>query len=271
MSYIAGKKNYTNIFIKLTYLLFSKSVTIETKKGTFSTMEHPFTSLIHSYSDMPNIQRNQELLDNGYISVNDLIKNENVKIYSDELKNMVYDEGIDNLKGSKDPLFKHLFALYTNFQTDNENLIYIIDFYYNYQKLMGIVDEAKPNKIKYYEKEKVELSEELKVAILKVAEITISEEINGNIASIHPYYSYGTLTPSWKLSNFLEALYFSIFYMQPEVELYKECENPSCKRNKYFLVKTTKQNKKYCCAECANAAAQRRSRQRKIGQEYNQP
>ena len=35
---------------------------------------------------MPDIHRNQELLDNGYISVNDLIKNENVKIYSDELK-----------------------------------------------------------------------------------------------------------------------------------------------------------------------------------------
>ena len=49
-------------------------------------MEHLFTSLIHSYSYMPDIHRNQELLDNGYISVNDLIKNENVKIYSDGLK-----------------------------------------------------------------------------------------------------------------------------------------------------------------------------------------
>ena len=48
------------------------------------------------------------------------------------------------------------------------------------------------------------------------------------------------------------------------VELYKECENPNCKHEKYFLVPATVTNKKYCCSACANAAAQRRSRQRKM-------
>lgn len=134
----------------------------------------------------------------------------------------------------------------------------------SYQKEIGIIKNVEPKKIQYYSKNNVNLSDELKNVMLKVAEIVISDEINGNISGIHPSYTYGSLTPSWKLSTFLEALYFSIFYMQPGVEIYKECENPNCKRDKYFLVKTTKQNKKYCCSECDNAAAQRRSGQKKL-------
>lgn len=264
MSAIAGKKNYTNIFVNLTYLLFSNVATITTSTNTFSTTEHKFSSLLRSYSYMPDIQRNQELFDNGFIAINDSIKNEKTKIFRDELINMVSGNGIPNLLGSKNQLFKHLFALYTNYHTDDENLRLIIDFYYNYQKMMGIVNSVEPKKVNYYKKNNVELPNELKSAMLEVAKIVISDEINANISNIHPSYSYGSLAPSWKLSNFLEALYFSIFYMQPGVELYKKCENPNCRRDKYFLVKTTKQNKKYCCPECSNAAAQRRSRQRKL-------
>lgn len=264
MSAIAGKKNYSNIFIRLTYLLFSNAATITTTFGSVSTKKHPFSSLLHSFSTMPDIQRNQELFDNGFISIDDSVLNEKIKISRDVLTNMVSGVGINSLSGSTDPLFKNLFALYTNYHTTDKNLRLIIDFYYNYQKLIGIIDYVEPRKVKYYKKKNVELSDELKDAMLEVAKITISEEINGNITNIHPSYSYGSLAPSWKLSSFLEALYFSIFYMQPGIELYKECENPNCKRNKFFLVKATKQNKKYCCPECANAAAQRRSRQRKL-------
>jgi hypothetical protein len=52
--------------------------------------------------------------------------------------------------------------------------------------------------------------------------------------------------------------------MKPGIELYKEGENPNCKHQKYFLINATVTNKKYCCPACGNAAAQRRSRQRKL-------
>lgn len=107
-------------------------------------------------------------------------------------------------------------------------------------------------------------SDDMKEALVKIAKATISAEINANLRGISPQFNIGTLSPSWKLSTFLEALYFSIFYMKPGIELYKECENPNCKHDKYFLINATVTNKKYCCPACANAAAQRRSRQRKI-------
>lgn len=236
-SAIAGKKNYSNIFIKLTYLLFSDATTITTALGSVSTKEHTFSSLLRSFSTMPDIQRNQELFYNGFISINDSVLNEKIKIPKDVLTNMVSGAGISSLAGSTDPLFKNLFALYTNYHTNNKNLRFIIDFYYNYQNQIGVIDYVEPRKVKYYKKEDVELSDELKGAMLEVVKITISEEINGNISNVHPSYSYGSLAPSWKLSSFLETLYFSIFYMQPGVELYKECENPNCKRNKFFFGK----------------------------------
>ena len=52
--------------------------------------------------------------------------------------------------------------------------------------------------------------------------------------------------------------------MKPGIEIYKECQNPNCKREIYFLVNATATNKKYCCPACANAAAQRRARERKM-------
>ena len=266
MSDIARKKNYPSIFEKITYLLFSNSVTFKSLENTYTTNEHEFTHLIHSYCTMPDIQRNQELFDTGYISKYDLIKGDIVKISKDDIVNMISGKGFTNLEGSKDPLFKNIFALYTNFPSDNLYLHLIIDFYYNYQKEIGVVDWNESRKIQYYKKRSSEISDRLKHSMIEVAKVVISEEINYNIRNIHPSYSYGSLAPTWKLTSFLEALYLSIFYMKPEVELYKECENPSCKRNKYFLVQTTKQNKKYCCPECANTAAQRRSRQRKLAQ-----
>jgi len=64
--------------------------------------------------------------------------------------------------------------------------------------------------------------------------------------------------PSWQINTLMDAIYFSIFYLKPELELYRKCENPSCEN--YFLVKTTFTTKKYCCDQCANAAQQRRHR-----------
>ena len=123
------------------------------------------------------------------------------------------------------------------------------------------------NKLTYHtQPQRENFTDKMKESLLKIAQIVISEEINANLKGISPQFNIDTLTPSWKLNSFIEALYFSIFYMKPGVELYKECENPNCKHQKYFLINATATNKKYCCKACGNAAAQRRSRQRKLTQ-----
>ena len=104
----------------------------------------------------------------------------------------------------------------------------------------------------------------MKNALLKIARIVISEEINHNIVGIHPKYEQDELAPTWQVSNLLQALYFSIFYMKPGVEIYKECKNPNCKRDKFFLVKATRTNKEYCCPQCSGAAATQRFRNRQL-------
>ena len=78
---------------------------------------------------------------------------------------------------------------------------------------------------------------------------------------LYPSYNIETMSGSWTIPDLYSALLFSIFYMKPDLELYRKCENPNCGR--YFLVNTTNNRRKYCCIECSNAMQQRKLRQRR--------
>ena len=267
MGAIAGKRDYKKMLICTTYLLYSSPVTLKLSTEEYSSCIHPFSELIGTYNSMPDINRNQEFFDNEYISISDTFINGDNHIDSNELPGMCSGDGVHNLPGSKDRHYKNLFALYTNYPVADKNLRTIIDFYYHYQKDIGIIKDVAVNKLTYHtQPQRENFTEKMKESLLKIAQIVISEEINANLKGISPQFNIDTLTPSWKLNSFIEALYFSIFYMKPGVELYKECENPNCKHQKYFLINATATNKKYCCKACGNAAAQRRSRQRKLTQ-----
>jgi len=182
-----------------------------------------------------------------------------------EFFNAVRSGADTDLAGSKSMWFKHLFAMYTGLPNASENLRTIIDFFYHYQTEVGIFNEIQFKKITYYSTPtRDNFTDEMKNALLKIARIVISEEINHNIAGIHPKYGPDELAPTWQVSNLLQALYFSIFYMKPGVEIYKECKNPNCKRDKFFLVKATRTNKEYCCTKCSGAAATQRFRNRQL-------
>lgn len=266
MSTIAGKRDYKKMLTCVTYLLFSDSVQFTLSTLQYDTTNnHIFTKLIHEYNMMPDLKRNQEFFDNQCISIKDTLLNGYNKIYVDELAGMDMGDGISGLPGSKDWHFRNLFALYTNYPCSDASLRTIIDFFYHYETKVAVFSNVEVNKITYHaEPKRDKFTDEMKEALLKIAEIVISEEINANLRGISPQIESSTLSPSWKLNSLLEALYFSIFYMKPGVELYKECENPNCKHQKFFLINATVTNKKYCCPACANAAAQRRSRQRKL-------
>ena len=266
MSAIAGKRDYNKILTYTTYLLYTDPVELTLSSTSYSSAKnHQFTELIRSYNMMPNYSNSQEFFEHECISVWDSIVNGYQKVYIDELAGIEMGNGISGLDGSRDWHFINLFALYTNYNVNDEILRTTIDFYYNFQKRVGVIKNIESNRITFHSSPKKEnFTDEMKNALLKIAKATISAEINANLHGISPQFDIGTFAPSWKLNSLLEALYFSIFYMRPGIELYKECENPNCKHQKYFLINATVTNKKYCCPACGNAAAQRRSRQRKL-------
>lgn len=105
------------------------------------------------------------------------------------------------------------------------------------------------------------LSDELRKSSLEVAKIILKEEMDYAINAIVPSYDTKTMSPSWKIPDLYTALFFSIFYMRPGLEIYRKCENPNC--GLYFLVSTTNSRRKYCSYSCSNAMQQRKIRQRK--------
>lgn len=266
MSAIAGKRDYGKILTYTTYLLYSDPVELTLSSTSYSSAKnHPYTELIRNYNMMPNLTENQELFDSEYLHIQDSVIGGYQQVHYEDICSISMGDGLNSVPGSKDWHFTNLFALYTTYNIDDPILRTTIDFYYNFQTRVGIIKNVEANRITFHAPLKKEnFSDEMKDALLKIAKATISAEINANLCSISPQFDIGTFAPSWKLNSLLEALYFSVFYMKPGVELYKECENPNCKHHKYFLINATVTNKKYCCPACGNAAAQRRSRQRKL-------
>lgn len=260
MNSIAAKKNYANILIGTAYLLYAKPITMHLSTGNYSTCVHKFTELVYSYSNFPNMSRNQEVFNSNKFSVADTLFPPFFQIDIEYFNQVRSSIDVGHIQW-----FKNLFAMYTGLSNASVELRTIIDFFFHYQREVGIFSDIAYKKIYYLnEKQPESFSDEMKAALLKIAHIVLSEEINYNISGIHPRYSTVDLKPAWELDNLIQALYFSIFYMKPGVEIYKRCKNPTCKRDVYFLVNATTTNKEYCCPQCANAAAQRRSRARKL-------
>ena len=107
----------------------------------------------------------------------------------------------------------------------------------------------------------------MKNSLINIAKLVLGEEINANLDGIHPQYNIAKMSPSWKVDSLMGAIYFSIFYMKPELKLYRRCENPTC--GKRFLVNTTSTRNKYCSPECCNRASQSRHRKRKREEKEN--
>ena len=264
MNAIAGQKDYKRILIYTAYLLYKPQITLNLSEVEYSTCRHRFTELIENYNLFVDLNRNKEVFNSWKFSVPDTMTGCNNPIEI-EFFNAVRSGADTDLVGSKSVWFKHLFAMYTGLSCEDENLRTIIDFFYHYQVEVGIFKEIHFKKIAYFvAPTRDNFTDEMKTALLKIARIVISEEINHNIAGIHPKYETDKLAPTWQVSNLLQALYFSIFYMKPGVEIYKECKNPNCKRDKFFFVEATRTNKEYCCVQCSRAAAAQRFRNRKL-------
>ena len=129
MGTIAGNRDYKNMLILTTYLLFSDPVSIKLTTQEYTTCKHTFKKMLEEYCNMPNLSSNQEVFDSGYISVSDTLCKGYNKVSTDDVIAMSCGDGIYNVSGSTTQHFANLFALYTNFPTEDTNLRTIIDFY----------------------------------------------------------------------------------------------------------------------------------------------
>lgn len=239
-------KNFKKICDLTLSLLFSEDFSIKT-----DSMKQAYYSCHHSYVDMlknPPVQlsytRQQEGF-NGYTyNINDSIYgtyNLDIQDYNDIIG------GYKSVPEYRTEFYQNVTYMFLNYDKQDINKK-ISDFLFHFLYDMN-GDSSN------------EFSNEMKSALIDISKYVIGEEINANLDGIHPIYNSNTMTPSWKVDSLLCAVYFSIFYLKPDLELYRPCDNPKCGR--YFLVKTTSTRIRYCSQECCNRVTQDRYRKRK--------
>lgn len=254
------KKDYTKIVLLTLRLMFNEGFKIE-----LDTMEEPYYSCDHSFmntlkmtsTSLTEVQE-QESFDNGCFSVYDTIYGTTYKFDRNEYNDIISGSSISNNRIIT-PLYKQIVSLYCSYNGSTIerkmiefifHLIHDENWILSYNSITGISEEEIIDL--------ASLSSEMKTTALEIARHILGEEINANLNGIYPQYDVQTMSPSWKVDSLLSALYFSLFYIKPDLELYRQCANPRCQ--KYFLVKTTSTHKKYCSIECCNRVTQDRYR-----------
>lgn len=252
------RKNYSKMLELVMYLTFSPSVSIQ--NHSYISAKHSIVSAIEQTDQSQDIDREQEMFDTGKFTVDDTIYG-SYDFDANTYKAII--NSLENNPGWDDIFFKQVVHFYANKPNVDTNLRTIVDFLFHYEMNVGIMRNFKSlGALDYYSPISTDsFSAELKHALVDVAKIVIGEEINANIKNVHPKYDISKMTPNWSVDSLMSALYFSIFYMNPEQELYKKCANPNC--DNYFFVKTTATNKKYCSQLCSNAVQQAKLRKRK--------
>ena len=252
------RKDYQKILVLTLSLLFAPDTTLKTDLmvTAYHSCHHPYVDrLMNPTPQLSQEHRNQAFNGDTFI-VKDTIfgtSQLNVQEYND------ITGGYSTIPGFKDQLFKAVTMMYLNDDCSGMDRM-ITDFLFHYFHDVGMIDFS--NGLSYYiEPNLVNFTPKLKDALIKIAKFIIGEEINANLNGIHPLYNTQTMSPTWKVDSLLCAAYFSIFYLKPDLELYRPCDNPRC--GQYFLVKTTSTRNRYCSTECCNRVTQDRYRKRK--------
>ena len=252
------RKNYTKMLSLVMYLMFAPQLHLP--EHDYFSAKHTFVEELDSTDQSQDLEREQEIFDTGAFVVPDTIYDK-FSFDSDTYQSIA--NGLGNTPGYDNPEFKRIVHYFANEPYATEKHRKIVDFLFHYQMEVGIIRNFNTyGALDYYETPLVDnFSADLKKALIDVAKIVIGDEINANICHVHPAYDVRSMSPKWKVDSLMSALYFSIFYMNPEQELYRQCENPRC--GNYFYVRSTATNKKYCSPACSNAMQQAKMRRRK--------
>lgn len=225
---------------------------------SYTTYKHPLHDHIRNQSAIGSLP---PFADTDSIIIKDMIFSPTYELQSDEYEDISNGETFTyDYPGINDSIYRQITIAYKNNTTPSKNLRLIVEFLFHYMHSVGVIKSVTFNGgIEYYgTPNHSNFNKKLKSALVLVARLILSGEINYNTRSIKPFYNPASLEPSWKTPSLLTALYFSVFYMKPGSEIYRKCANPSC--HKYFLVKTSNSRKKYCCDNCRNANNQRSHR-----------
>lgn len=256
LNHISNLTDCWQMLSLIMYLLYTPQVNIP--DFGFSTHKHSFKTELERIDRSQDINRDQELFETGTFTVVDTLSGTyevNGNLYKNIMNSYSSVEGHDNED------FKDIVYFYANKPNANQAHRKIVDLLFHYQLTYGVLRNYRNyDKMEHYSNRSLELTTELKQRIVEVAKIVVGEEINANINGIHPEYDIKTMSPKWTVDSLISALYFSIFYLNPDLELYRKCANPNCQQ--YFIVKSTATKKKYCSMECSNAVQQANYRRR---------
>ncbi|MGI6593668.1 MAG: CGNR zinc finger domain-containing protein [Christensenellales bacterium] len=257
------KRNYRSILNYAFYLLLANQATFTIGKKQYSTYKHNLLGFFENISSFPEIDGSKEEFNKDTYSVKDMIYGPIYELNIEEYKDVTLkNHTIEKYPGVYNFRYQNIMYLYRNAISLDKKDRLIVEFLFHFMNKVGIIESisfergvafhAKPNIDKFDKK----LKETLEI----IAKIVLNEEINANLRGIYPRFNPIDMTPTWKATNMLSALYFSIFYMRPGSEIYRACANVAC--NNYFVVKTSNSRKKYCCPNCRNATAQRNFRKK---------
>lgn len=256
-------KNYLKILQLTAVLLFAKdfSYGADMTDIKYISCHHSYVDLLQNPPIMLSPMRKQEEFDGDFFTINDSILGTyslNISEYNDIIG------GYSSVPGFKSDIFKNITAMYVNGEDTGMNRK-ITEVLFHFFHEVAAIDLSS---LTFCTDPRIEnLSDNLKAGLIEIADYIVGEEINANLWGIHPVYNAKTMSPSWKVDSLLCAAYFSIFYLRPDLELYRPCDNPRC--GKYFLVRTTSTKVRYCSTECCNRVTQDRYRKRKREKEEN--
>ena len=273
----AQRKNYMDILSKVCWLIFMNPITLK----SVNYNDPLFETCVHSIHNYLSSAANADE-DNSVFQQTDPY-DPNIGIYRipdsvrppyNDIGNIEYDMEMsepewDGMPGMPAPPsvwdYHSLMFMYKNFIDIPKNDRKVIEFFYHMRKAVGRLEKITLDGRLVFnssdESVRKNIDDQLKNALLEVAKITVKEEIDYSLYGVTPSYDIESMTPSWTIPNLITGLFFSLFYLRPNMEAYRRCANISC--NQYFLVNTTNSKRKYCCPECANAMAQRMLRKRK--------
>ena len=250
------RKNYDRILTLTLALLLTPETTIQIGSYQYKTCKHDkLKNELNVSSKIEDNEFNFKCDKDFYFKVKDSIYG-HTKIHLDNYRHYKYNDELLNT------FWRNVVHSYVNHTDAPRDERLIIEFLYHVFFGIGWFWSVSFKEIQFAKEPNWNnFDAQLKQALLEVAKIVVAEEINSNLSGVHPEYDSSIMEPRWRVDSLISALYFSIFYMKPNVELTRICANPKC--GNYFTISRTSSKKKYCSQQCGNRAIQNRYRANK--------
>lgn len=260
-----SRTSYEKVVRLIHFLTFNKGikVTFENNKYNYTEYTSDYYNLFINAKELSIPNRKNERFEKGTYSFCDYINNQTVEIKSNFIDDIINNNDITSKYSDNN--FRNITFIYAASRDNiNDFSLLINDFFFNYYLNVGIIAKSTLTETTYVNNEynKENFSIELKEKAIMIAKILIKNEIDNNLIRITPTYNIDKMQPAWNIDSLLSALYFGLFYMNPKMEIYRQCASPKC--NEFFLVPVTSRKKIYCCKKCQNREMQKTYRANKI-------